>query len=264
MFDDRPSSDISKATDPAAYTGDIDPAHFLGHVLEFLECPPFMRKTLFPLHKNLSLAGFLPSLDVPHHPNVREWLPYRDGVSVERVTTSGGSVGTVVDVGLPEPVTVEDEIPLKSRVTLHYPQGAAGPVEAVATDAPRTEAGYYWGYMVRKCASLSSVFTECLFEGGYDISIGTSERGTPVSKRFPSSRSLDFKHLIIIFGGPRGLEFAAANDGELTDMGIQGRKTQELFDHWVNILPNQGSRTIRTEEALFIALTTLRKLWDDS
>ncbi|KAG8408649.1 hypothetical protein J3458_019672 [Metarhizium acridum] len=52
------------------------------------------------------------------------------------------------------------------------------------------------------------------------------------------------------------------NDEELVKMDIQGGRTRELFDQWVNVLPGQGSRTIRTEEALFIALTALRGLWD--
>jgi len=30
-----------------------------------------------------------------------------------------------------------------------------------------------------------------------------------------------------------------------------------LFDTWVNLVPSQGSRTIRTEEAVWIGLTTL-------
>jgi predicted SPOUT superfamily RNA methylase MTH1 len=54
------------------------------------------------------------------------------------------------------------------------------------------------------------------------------------------------------------------NDEELSKMDIQGSKTKELFDHWINVLPNQGSRTIRTDEAVFIALTSLRGIWDSN
>lgn len=42
-----------------------------------------MRKALFPLHDNLARAGRLPSLDMPHHPHVDEWLPYREGFTVK-------------------------------------------------------------------------------------------------------------------------------------------------------------------------------------
>lgn len=170
----------------------------------------------------------------------------------------------MVEVGMRNPVTIKDDIPPNTRVTLHFPEQSLNNPEPVHPAAPRTEAGYYWGYNVRNATSLSAVFTESSFEGGYDMSVGTSERGTPASKAFPAFKKPKFEHLLIVFGGPRGLEYAAMNDPELGGMGISGGRTRELFDHWVNVLPNQGSRTIRTDEAVFIALTSLRGLWDDS
>lgn len=162
------------------------------------------------------------------------------------------------------PVTISDDIPPDTRVTLQFPEQSFNNPEPVHPATPRTEAGYYWGFSIRNASSLSAVFTESQYEGGYDVSIGTSERGTPASRTFPSHKKPKFNHLLIVFGGPRGLEYAAMNDGELGGMGISGGRTRELFDHWVNVLPNQGSRTIRTDEAVFIALTSLRGLWDES
>lgn len=170
----------------------------------------------------------------------------------------------MVEVGMRKPVTVPDEIPPNTRVTLQFPEQSLNNPETVHPQAPRTEAGYYWGYTVRNASSLSAVFTESQFEDGYDLSIGTSERGTPASKAFPPYKKPKFNHLLIVLGGPRGLEYAAMNDQELGGMGISGGRTKELFDHWVNVLPNQGSRTIRTDEAVFIALTGLRRIWDDN
>jgi predicted SPOUT superfamily RNA methylase MTH1 len=163
---------------------------------------------------------------------------------------------------MPQPVEIEEDIPPKTRITLRFPDDESQYPEPVHPDIPRTEGGYYWGYQVRKCNSLSNVFTESPYEGGYDVSIGTSERGTTIPTAFPPGKRVNFKHMLVVFGGPRGLEFAAMNDEELSGMEIQGAKTKELFDHWVNVLPNQGSRTIRTDEAVFIALTALRSVWE--
>lgn len=185
-------------------------------------------------------------------------------LSLQDAHVSNGISRTLVDIGMKDPVSVSDPIPPKTRVTLHVPDGAGGNAEPVHPTAPRTDGGYYWGYNVRKCSSLSNVFTESPYEGGYDVSIGTSERGLSLSKAFPVSKKVDFNHLLVVFGGPRGLEFAAMNDPELSEMNIAGGRTKELFDHWVNVLPNQGSRTIRTDEVVFIALTGLRRLWDTS
>ncbi|KAH7239125.1 putative RNA methyltransferase-domain-containing protein [Fusarium tricinctum] len=240
VFDDSPVSTRPRNTDPNSYTGDTDPCHFLSHILSFLEAPPFMRKTLFPLHPNLRLTAMLPSLDMPHHPNPKDWISYREGVTIAGQTSTGS--GTLVEVGLDYPVEIEAEIPPKTRITLKFPDDENQYPEPVHPAAPRTEGGYYWGYTHRYLP----------------------ERGIPASKAFPPSKRVNFNHLIIVFGGPRGLEFAAMNDEELSSMDIQGSKTKELFDHWINVLPNQGSRTIRTDEAVYIALTSLRNIWDSS
>ncbi|KAI1445686.1 DUF171-domain-containing protein [Annulohypoxylon stygium] len=263
IFDDSHPDTRTKNVDPASYTGDVDPCGYLDHLLQYLEMPPFMRRTLLPIHPNLKQAGLMTSLDIPSHPHQTDWLSYCEGV-----TTTGmpkGGKGTLVDVGRKEPVTISHEVPPKTRVTVQIDEYDPSKAEPVDPTAPRTEGGYYWGYSVRRCGSLASIFEECSYEGGYDLSIGTSERGLSIPEAFPDKKKKDdpsFQHLLIVFGGPRGLEYAAENDPELNGMGIVRGRTKELFDHWINILPGQGSRTIRTDEALFIGLAGLRKLWD--
>ncbi|KAM0271939.1 hypothetical protein ACHAQH_008877 [Verticillium albo-atrum] len=246
----------------ASITADVDPCHFLTHVLSYLEAPPFMRKALFPIHPNLRLAGLLPGLDMPHHPNpIDIALPYREGVTIEAMAPN--AKGTLVDIGNRAPVHLKDEVPPKTRVTIHLPEGDNGPAEAVHPAAPREDGGYYWGYTVRNAASLSAVFEESPHEGGYDLSIGTSERGDSVNRAFPDhKKTAKFKHLLVVFGGPKGIENAAYNDAQLYEMGIGGQGTRQLFDHWVNVLPGQGSRTMRTDEAVFVAMAGLRRVWD--
>ncbi|KAH6643369.1 putative RNA methyltransferase [Truncatella angustata] len=264
IFDDSPMDKRVKNVDPNSYMGDIDPCGYIEHLLNYVEVPPFMRRALVPFHANLKQAGLLESLDVPHHPNPSDYLPYCEGVT----TSEGapGGKGTVVDVGSKEgKVTIKDDIPPNTRVTLKFDDNDPNHAEPCHPDAPRTEGGFYWGYSIRRCKSLAAVFEECAYDGGYDLSIGTSERGRPIFDAFPQIKkkeSLKFNHLIVVFGGPRGLEYAAENDPALQEMGIIRGKTKELFDNWINILPGQGSRTIRTSEALFIGLTGLRPLWE--
>jgi len=175
---------------------------------------------------------------------------------------SADRLRTIVEIGMPETVAISETIPPRTRLTLKMPDDESGKPEPIHPSAPRTEGGYFWGYSVRKASTVSNVLTEGPYEEGYDMSIGTSERGLPLSQAFPNHKSANFKHLLVVFGGPRGLEYAAMNDPELSEMGISGVRTKELFDHWVNVLPNQGTRGIRTDEAMLIALTSLRKLWD--
>jgi methyltransferase len=211
------------------------------------------------MHPNLRTAGTLPSLDMPHHLRANEYCPYREGV-----TTTSSKAGTNVDVGLPEQYLMKDvQIPAKTRVTAKL--GDDGTATPVSPGAPREEQGYYWGYTPRQAGSLSAVFTECTFDGGYDLCIGTSERGEDLEKVLSSLNTNPTKsrkeiphytHLLITFGGPTGLETAWRNDPDLAGKG----KVRDLCDLYVNVLPGQGSRTIRTEEAVWIGLMGLQRV----
>uniref|UniRef100_A0A8C1XUF0 SPOUT domain containing methyltransferase 1 n=1 Tax=Cyprinus carpio TaxID=7962 RepID=A0A8C1XUF0_CYPCA len=120
----------------------------------------------------------------------------------------------------------------------------------VAPHIPRTEAGLYWGYSVRLASCLSAVFTECPYKDGYDLTVGTSERGNSADHiTLPP-----FKHMLVVFGGLQGLEASVDADENLNvaDPGV-------LFDLYLNTCPGQGSRTIRTEEAILISLSGLRQ-----
>ena len=260
------------------YTGFSDPNYFLAHVLAYIETPPHLRKHLFPMQPDLRLAGALPSLDMPHHLRRTDWCQYREGVSISQGEDSKPSLPskentkskvkdyTQVETGLVNQVYVPGVVPGNTRVTVkfkeaHGPQGDAPKdiiASAVAPSAPREEAGYYWGYTVRSAPSLSAVLTECRFDGGYDLTFGTSERGIPLSDLTgPQSPDLPkYRHMLIIFGGVAGLEVAVKADEELDRLGV--RTPDALFDYWVNLVLGQGSRTIRTEEAVWLGLMGLR------
>ena len=143
--------------------------------------------------------------------------------------------------------------------------------EAVAAETPREQDGYYWGYSCRKAESLSAVFTESPFESGYDLSIGTSERGKPLRSvvekltkqkdMYIKPDSQTWKHMLVVFGGVAGLEMAYKADKELQKTGIEDVK--DVFDFWVNLVAGQGSRTIRTEEAVWLGLMGLKPVTED-
>lgn len=285
IFDDGVYQDTGKPSHDG-YTGYSDPCHFLSHLLSYLETPPYLRKHLFPMHPNLRTAGTLPSLDMPHHMRANEWNQYREGVTVGNGPQNTGTEEdhdgasekknkgkkknkkglegrkeefTLVNTGLPESARLEGvSIPENNRVTLKFrSEDPADGADPVAPTAPREEMGYYWGYTVRRCDSLSTVFTECPFDGGYDVSFGTSERGSPLSKILdnPIPR---YNHFLLVFGGVSGLEAAVAADSELQENGVKPNEAEKLFDYWVNVLPGQGSRTIRTEEAVWLGLMGLK------
>lgn len=64
--------------------------------------------------------------------------------------------------------------------------------------------------------------------------------------------------MLIIFGGVAGLEAAVKVDQELAGLGV--KSPEKLFDFWVNLCEGQGSRTIRTEEAVWLGLMGLKEV----
>lgn len=170
---------------------------------------------------------------------------------------------TLVETGLPKKVQLQEALQQKTRVTLEFTsrENYEHSAKLVDRSTPSEVGGYYWGYRVRRCRSLSAVFTECPFPGGYDLSFGTSERGSPLSE-VAAAQGPDLinkhRHLLVVFGGVAGIESAVGSDPELLERGLTPATVKELFDHWINILPGQGSRTIRTEEAVWIGLMGIK------
>ncbi|MCJ1360827.1 MAG: hypothetical protein MMC33_010836 [Icmadophila ericetorum] len=286
MFNSQPLDNSPKPSDST---------YLLMHILSYLETPPHLRRSLFLPHPDLAKAGILPSLDMPHHLRAHEWCQYREGVTLgaetngtmpqtedhhekkkkkkkrktsEEETSTTASPTTLVSAGLPVPVTIPASIPANTRVTLKFSsrqaptdlQSVSQAAEAVSPSDPREEAGYYWGYSIRPAPSLSTVLTECPFEGGYDLTFGTSERGVPLTSITSALTSSipEFNHLLLVFGGVAGLEAAVKADSELVEMGV--KEPEKLFDYWVNLVEGQGSRTIRTEEAVWLGLMGLREV----
>lgn len=98
---------------------------------------------------------------------------------------------------------------------------------------PRLETGIYWGYTVRIAKSFSDIFTNSAYENGYDLTVGTSDQGKNLHTI--ESKSLKFKHALIVYGGVMGLEAALENDDQL-----DADDPSLLFDEYLNVAPNQG------------------------
>ena len=215
------------------------------------------------MHPDLRYSGLLNSLDIPHHAKEDLGIRFREGIVVDH----DGTNGSIVNAGIPQPLMIPEFLDLGTRVTIDLrtlPSSSrldlAVPqrVTKVPMTTPREEMGYYWGYDTRMAGSISAVFSECPYsaDGGYDLAIGTSERGKAWT---PGDELPSFKHALVVLGGQAGIEAAVKADPNL-EMGKAG--AQELFDKWLNTCPVQGSRTIRTEEALFITLSVLHTAFE--
>lgn len=288
---------------------------FFATVLQYLETPQYLRKHLFPMSAELRLVGLLNPLALPTHHSRNDHPRYREGVfitSSRNHQQQQQQSSRYVDVGLDRPVEVDKPYPSGTRATIDLSVSGAGPTYSRAPGkylfgrvVPKeANTGIYNGYHVRTASALSGVFSGSKVAArGYDLTIGTSERGTHISASGKPSRSFalpEFSHLLIVFGGVHGLERSVIGDDTLEELGIVVRPEQvddqgngrieqdghdqsaingnahgisnsnsnnddgvgsnvgDLFDFYLNTCPQQGSKTIRTEEAILLSLTALQ------
>uniref|UniRef100_A0A6M2DJ08 28S rRNA (uridine-N(3))-methyltransferase n=1 Tax=Xenopsylla cheopis TaxID=163159 RepID=A0A6M2DJ08_XENCH len=225
----------------------------LARILQYLECPQYLRKHFFPIHNDLQYAGILNPLDAPHHLRQQNDFIFREGVVTNKPTKPGK--GSIVNVGLLHDVRVDKSLTAGLRVTVKLDSNVKNEKKLkgviVTPSRPRAETGVYWGYNVRLANNISEVFTQSPYKKGYDLLIGTSDKGDSIKNK--QKESLCYDHAIIVFGGLQGLESALKSDDNLT-----ATDPSLLFDEYLNTIPDQGSRTIRTEEAILISLAVLQ------
>ncbi|KAI9315623.1 putative RNA methyltransferase [Dichotomocladium elegans] len=233
-----------------ATIGKINPNLFMARVLQYMETPHYLRKTLIPTSPDLKFAALLPGLETPHHPGRDEAFLYREGVTLDKE----GS-GTLLDIGLYRRARLEKLIQPGVRVTVEMPEPLAAAnthkgqkpinVKAISPKVPREKAGLYWGYSIRLASSISRVLTESPYEGGYDFTIGVSPGGNDMQ---PSDVK-QFSHILFVFGNLQ--EVVEADE----DLKVTGEDAAELFDSFIDPSRRAGTRSVRVEESIAMVLS---------
>jgi hypothetical protein len=65
---------------------------FMARLLQFCECPQYLRRQFFPMHPDLQFAGLLAPVDAPHHVRAEDHSPYREGVVLPQKSKDGASL----------------------------------------------------------------------------------------------------------------------------------------------------------------------------
>ncbi|SOV19084.1 RNA methyltransferase, putative [Plasmodium gaboni] len=241
---------------------------YMHYNLQYLETPQYLRKHLFPITNFLKNSGIMNPVDAPHHLRSDEWLPFREGVVLQK-----SSNGIIVDVGLFSNVLIENVnyINIGTRVTVLFQSNSYELFQKknpnvlftgklIHPSVPKLY-NLYWGYSIEILKNLSDIFKLQV-----DYLIGTSERGKFIDDTMVSFR--DAKSVLIVFGNKDGLEDLLIKEKEKKKNKIFSpekkvkvlNKMLKKFDLFINTCPCQTSRTIRTEEAITITLSLLHNI----
>jgi predicted SPOUT superfamily RNA methylase MTH1 len=214
-------------------------------LLSYMETPQYLRRQLFKIKPELRYAGILPPLRTPHHPLEKRAKKLKTGEYREGAVVSVTEDGSLVDIGVERPVLIADKLPINRRVTIEITKAGRHPRVALAD---REEIETYWGYTVTP----SKVSFGQLAEAhAYDLVIATSKMGTPLTQVADelAERWKKAGSILVAFGAPtQGLQEIVAQENLSLD---------KVADFTVNTIPDQGTETVRTEEALYASLALL-------
>jgi predicted SPOUT superfamily RNA methylase MTH1 len=208
-------------------------------LLEYMETPQYLRKLLFGRTWELKYAGILPPLRTPHHPTFGERTSH--GSIREGVVLSPGKGSSLVELGLGKRGVLNERLKAGTRVTVRILKdlGDRLLVERVS----RSELKNYWGYQVFEAPSLREAVGMLRDE----FVVGTSKYGKDIAD---VAEELAIKAPIaLVLGGPYA--------GLLEICLREGVRPEDMFDVIVNTIPDQGTETVRTEEALLASLSIL-------
>jgi predicted SPOUT superfamily RNA methylase MTH1 len=224
---------------------EFDDSKFISTVLRYAETPQYLRKYLFPRSKILRYAGVIPPLRTRHHPLGSE--SSKVGDIREGVVCDVGSDGSAwVEIGLECPALLRNaKVRKGERLTIKI--FSREPLEVKV--ARENEIPSNWGYRVEIGSSLGKILSK-----SEDLVIATSKNGRAVDLKLLSAIAQEIKNrsLAIAFGSPtRGLtEILRDEDIELSNVS----------DYILNTIPNQGTQTVRSEEAIHATLALLNVL----
>ncbi len=220
---------------------DKEEVKFISDVLTYMNTPQYLRKRVFPITRELRNVGILPPLRTPHHPT-GELIEgdYRQGLTLKRTKK-----GTVVDIGADRLALCKEKLSVNK--VLSFKVLKLGKEIILDPDVP----DYYWGYKV--LATNKDLYNSILaLKPGPDLVIGTSRYAQSITSVLEEVKNKlkGSKHTAILFGGPyAGLDELMSNQDE-----------KEIIDLEVNTVPSQGTKTVRTEEAVLATLSVFNLL----
>jgi predicted SPOUT superfamily RNA methylase MTH1 len=218
---------------------------FISSVLSYMETPQHLRKHLVQVNPDLRFVGVLPPLRTPNHPSSRKITDLRIGETREGVVVDADAHTSQLDIGVGTFAEVPTRLHRGSRVSVRISKIASKIVTELVEE---NRIDIYWGFRVTlKNLPLGRLIKETK----PDVVIATSRLGDKVDKMLDQLRTAisGASKVLLAFGSPRrGLH-------EIIEE--EGMNLNTLATFTVNFVPHQGTQTVRTEEAVYSALTIL-------
>jgi len=216
--------------------------NFLKLLFNYIECPPYFRKRLYPISNSLKFSGLLPPLKISHHLLKNEISNNESGELREGVVINSNDKYSTIDLGFKDLFQINiPNLKHNQRITVFLKKRKS---QTILTKVNRENINYYWGYRVyiKKIDTILKNYRT-------DIVILTSKYGFSINDYYVKliEKLKKNSKILIMFGSPfEGLQKIF----QKLKINIEN---EDFF--YLNMVPGQGSHTITTEEAIFCTLS---------
>ncbi len=215
-------------------------ADLLTKLLRYMDTPQYLRKKIFPKSPSLKYAGILPPLRTKSHPLESTKSDLQEGAVRWGVQVRPGKIDLGFDRPVNYPKTISERDATLFRIRKISPQ-------LILDIIDREDVEEYWGFSVERVQELNSL----LEESENATRIGLSRKAPPFHRLESDLKSTisGTQSVLAIFGGPgHGILEVFEEEREIIKSNI---------DFWVNTIPDQGTETVRLDEALMVSLGVL-------
>ena len=210
--------------------------NLMDKLFRYMDTPQYLRRSVFPMSPSLKYAGLLPPLRTRSHPLASKISQVKDGEVRWGVQERLGFVDIGLDAEIEYEKTLRTRVPTLFQISRNGNRVNLEPIDRNSVDQ-------YFGYEVE----ISSNLVDYLSTEVPRTSIVLSRLGIPFQNIGPEIESVleSTRHAIAVFGGPQS---------GVRDLVHDKVTLKQNVDFWVNTIPDQGTETVRLEEAVWISL----------
>ncbi|MHA1480081.1 MAG: putative RNA uridine N3 methyltransferase [Candidatus Thorarchaeota archaeon] len=211
----------------------------ISKILSYIDTPQYLRFRIFPRSPALKFAGILPPLRTQSHPLDSKSSHISEGDLRWGIQIRPGEIDLGLDKPVHYPKSVSEHKATLFRVIKVYPSIR---LESITRD----ETDVYFGFDVLEIDDL----VKFLENSPNTTRIGLTRNGVQYHRQKDEIVSMcqNNKSVILVLGGPRfGIRELVESKDDL----------KKNIDFWINVIQDQGTETIRLEEALHASLAIL-------
>ena len=220
-------------------TDQIQDSNLLLKLLRYIDTPQYLRRKIFPRSPALQFAGILPPLRTRSHPLYVKLSELSEGEIRWGIQVHHGKIDIGLERSISYPESISEREPTLFRIIKKIPSIR---LERIT----REETEVYFGFEVDE----SNDLTEYLKSENNSVRIGLSRKGVQYHplKDNVEAMAKNNRSVVIALGGPRyGIRDLVKSKDDL----------KNNIDFWINTIQDQGTETVRLEEALHASLAII-------